>query len=199
VVPVIRDDIARRETNDDLEGVLQAVEALTNRRELDPELAVLGLEPRGAQSELQASLASVVNGDGRRGQDRGVPVGHTGDEQPETYPARRSGQCGEGGHTFEALTRIFAVHRDVVIKSPRAVEAQLFPESDAIDDLVEGHPLLGDIDPETHTAEASRPDGHRVGGVAIDRERAPGPARAQADHRFWEPPRSRTPSRYHRL
>jgi hypothetical protein len=78
-------------------GVLQAVEALADRWELDPELAVLGLEPRGAESELQASVAGVINRDGLRGQNRGVPVGHTGDEQPETYPACRSGQCGECG------------------------------------------------------------------------------------------------------
>ena len=158
MVSVVRDDIARRETNDDLEGVLQAVEALADRRELDPELAVLGLEPRGAESELQASVAGVIDGDGLRGQDRGVPVGHTGDEQPETYPARRGRQRGECGHTFEALTRTFAVHGDVVVKPPRAVEAERLPESHASDDLVESHPLLGDVDPETHTAEASRLD-----------------------------------------
>jgi hypothetical protein len=33
-----------------------------------------------------------------------------------------------------------------VIKPPRAVEAELFPESHAIDDLIESHPLLGDVD-----------------------------------------------------
>src|ERR1019366_9022458 len=163
MVPVVRDEIARRETNDDLEGVLQAVEALAYRWELDPELAVLGLEPRGAESELQASVSGVINRDGLRGQDRGVPIGHTGDEQPETYLVRRSGQCGECGHTFEALTRTFAVHRDVVIKPPRAVEAELLPESHASDDLVKSHPLLGDVDPETHTTEASRSDGQSVG------------------------------------
>ena len=119
-----------------------------------------------------------------------MPVGHTCDEQPETYPARRSRQCGECGHTLEALAGTFAVHRDVVIEPPRAVEAELLAESHAIDDLVEGHPLLGDVDPETHTAEASRPDGQprklaqppklAAGwsidrGVAVDRDRATRP------------------------
>ena len=45
-----------------------------------------------------------------------------------------------------------------MIKPPRAVAAELFPESHAIDDLIESHLLLGDVDPETNTGEASHLD-----------------------------------------
>jgi hypothetical protein len=41
-----------------------------------------------------------------------------------------------------------------VVKPPRAVETQLLPEPHAIDDLIEGQPLLCDVDPETHSGDA---------------------------------------------
>ena len=69
MVPTVGDDVPGAQAGDDLQGVLQAVEALTDGRELDAELAVLVLEPCGAHRELEAAVARVVDGDGlpRRG------------------------------------------------------------------------------------------------------------------------------------
>jgi hypothetical protein len=154
MVPVVGDDIAGRKASDDLEGILQAVEALADRREFDPELVVLGLEPRGTYRQLQATVAGVVDGDGLRGQDRGVSVRHPGDEQAQSYARCRRRQGSESRHAFKALTGAFAVHRDEVVKAPGAVEAQLLSVPHTIDDIVKSHPLLGNIDSKAHVAES---------------------------------------------
>ena len=85
-----------------------------------------------------------------RGEHRRVPVGHAGHEQTEADPRRDAGQRGERGHPLERLARPLAVHRLEVIEAPRAVEAQLLGELHAAHDLVQRHPLLRDIESETH-------------------------------------------------
>jgi hypothetical protein len=44
-----------------------------------------------------------------------------------------------------------------VIKAPRTVEAQVLAEPDAADHLVPWHPLLRDIEPETHRRSLCEP------------------------------------------
>ena len=52
-----------------------------------------------------------------------------------------------------------AVHRLEVVEAPGAVEAELLGELHAADDLVPRHPLLGDIESESHGQERTQSDG----------------------------------------
>ena len=54
--------LAGEEPREDLELVLQPVEAARRGRELDPELAVLGVEPGRTEGELEPAPAGVVDG-----------------------------------------------------------------------------------------------------------------------------------------
>src|ERR671911_486945 len=57
LVAPVGHDLAGEEPHEDLELVLQPVEALTYRREVQTEPVVLRLVPRGADAELETSLA----------------------------------------------------------------------------------------------------------------------------------------------
>ena len=46
----------------------------------------------------------------------------------------------------------FAIHRLEMVEAPRPVEAELLRELDAADDFVPRHPLLRNIESETHRA-----------------------------------------------
>ena len=60
------------------------------------------------------------------------------------------GERGERRHAFEGLARSFAVHGLEVVEAPGAVEAEVLGELHAADDLVPRHPLLRDIETESH-------------------------------------------------
>ena len=57
---------------------------------VEAELAVLCVEPGGTEREVEPSVRRVVDRDRLRREQRRVPVGHAGDEQPE--PDARGGR-----------------------------------------------------------------------------------------------------------
>ncbi len=74
---LVGDDVAGAEPGDDLEGVLEEVETFSRRRERDPELVVLLLEPGCSQGQLEPSVRSVVDRHRLCREDRRMPVGGT--------------------------------------------------------------------------------------------------------------------------
>jgi hypothetical protein len=77
-----------------------------------------------------------------------MPVGGPGDQQPEADPLGCRGQGRQGGHALEAVARSVPVHGHEMIETPCSVEAELFTEAGAVNDLVPFHALLGNVDPE---------------------------------------------------
>ncbi|MEZ5143490.1 MAG: hypothetical protein R2726_13365 [Acidimicrobiales bacterium] len=152
---LVVDHVAGEEPGHDLEGVLEQVEARTERRERDPELVVLLVEPRGAERQDEPAVRRVVDGDRLRRQHRRVAVGHPGDEEAEPDPRGDAGQRGERRHALEGLTGSLAVHRLEVVEAPRALEAELLGQLDTADELVPGHPLLGDVQSEAHVVSSA--------------------------------------------
>ncbi len=82
----VGDDVTGEQPGDDLEGVLQQVEALCRRRERDPEFLVFLLEPGCAERQLEPTVGRVVDRHGLGRQHGRVPVGGPGDEQAEPDP-----------------------------------------------------------------------------------------------------------------
>ena len=87
----------------------------------------------------------MVDGERLRGVHRRVAVSHAGDQHPQSDAGRHTRQGGEIGHCLEGLARPIAVHRLEVVEAPDPVEAQLFGEPDAANELVPWQPLLGDV------------------------------------------------------
>jgi hypothetical protein len=147
---LVRNNLPGEQTGEDLEGVLQPVEALRRRREVDAQLSMLGVEPGGTDGQLQATVRGVVHRHGLGGQDRRVSIGHARDQQAQANTTGHTGQGGQGGHPFEAIARSVAVHGHEVIEAPGSVEVEVLNEPGPAHDLVEIHPLLGDVDAEPH-------------------------------------------------
>ena len=147
---VVGDDVAAAQAGHDLEGVLEQVETFRRRGERNPELAMLLLEPRRAEGQLEAPMRRMVDGDCLCREHRRVPVRRAGDEEPEADARRHPTQCSQRRHALEGLARALAVHGLEVVEAPDAVEAEVLGEANPADELVPGHPLLGDIEAEPH-------------------------------------------------
>ena len=94
---------------------------------------------------------------------------------------RHPGQRGQRGHALEGLARALAVHRLEVVEAPGAVEPQLLGELHAAHQLVPRHPLLGDVESESHSAEHC----HRWPRTAEPDMRPAAPShRARSDRRM---------------
>ena len=148
--------VGRQQAAHDLHRFFEPVDALLQRGERNAERVVLPVEPRGAVGELEPAVRRVVDGDGLGREDRRVPVGHAGDEQPEPCALGDAAPCREGGVPFEALTRPVAVHRLEVVETPDAVEPQLVGEAGTGCHLRPRHPLLGDVESVAHSRVVSQ-------------------------------------------
>ena len=71
-----------------LQRVLEEVDARAGGRELEAERAVLALEPRGADRQLEPAVRRVVDGDRLRREQPERAVGEAGDEQAEAHARR---------------------------------------------------------------------------------------------------------------
>jgi hypothetical protein len=111
---------------------------------------VLLVEPRGAERELEAAVRRVVDRERLGGEHRRVPVRRAGDQQAQADARGLPGERGQRGHALEGLARPLAVHRLEVVEAPGPVEAEVLGELHAGDDLVPRHPLLCDVQSETH-------------------------------------------------
>ena len=114
---------------------------------------MLLVEPCGAEGQLEAAVAGVVDRHRLGRQHRRVAVGRPGHEQTETDARRLPGQRRQRRHPLEGLTGALAVHGLEVVEAPGAVEAEVLGEGDPAGQLVPRDSLLGDVDPEAHGAE----------------------------------------------
>jgi len=71
---LVGDDLAGEETGEDLECILEAVEAATGRRKVDAELPVLGVEPGRAMASSSRPCEAWSTVQGLGGQDRRVTI-----------------------------------------------------------------------------------------------------------------------------
>jgi hypothetical protein len=83
--------------------LLEPVDALADRAQLDAVCRVLVELPARAHAEHQPPAAEVVQGGGDVREHRGMAVGHGGDQAAETHP-RYGG--GEPGEEREALVQV---------------------------------------------------------------------------------------------
>ena len=148
------------QAGDDLELLLEPVEAFAERRERDAVGGVLGLEPAGAQPELHPAARHLVDLRHRDGQWPGQPEGRRGDQGAEPDPGRLAGQAAEGhvGVGRPRLTR--AGHGQEVVGAEEGVEAAVLGGPRHPEQVVVARPLLGlGEDPEVHRVEASHSRG----------------------------------------
>ena len=88
----------------DLQRLLEALEALGQRRERHAEAEVLALVPGGTDAELGPAAREHVEGGDDLGQQPGVAVGDAGDEQP-------AAACRSVLRGHEAEGRVALEHR----------------------------------------------------------------------------------------
>ena len=155
---LVVDRFSGEQAGDDLEGVVQQIEALGGRRERDAELVVLLVEPGGAEREFEPAVRGVVDGQRFRCEDGRVPVCHARHQQPEADTRRQAGQRRQSRHSLEGLARPVAVHRLEMVESPGAVEAEIFRQPYPAGELIPREALLGDVESEAHASNlAQRP------------------------------------------
>ena len=104
VVPAVEGAVVAAEhLQADLQGLLQPLEALGDRRERDAEPAGLLLVPRRADAEPRPAAGQHVERSDDLREDPGVAVGHAGDQGQQFGPRRVRGQVAERGVGLEHL------------------------------------------------------------------------------------------------
>ena len=94
-----------QQPDDDLERLVEAVEALLQRRQVDAVGRALLLVPTGAEAELEAALRHDVDRGGHVREHRRVAVHVAGDEHSHPHPLGRLGQRGERGPALRGRGR----------------------------------------------------------------------------------------------
>ena len=129
----------------DLHTLLEPLHALGDRRERDPELAVLLRVPGGAHRALDAPARDMVHRYHLGGQHRGMSVSHASHEGSESHSRCLARECGEKGPRFERRSLRVSVERLEVVEHPHAVETRILSEPNTRDELVPGELVLGDV------------------------------------------------------
>ena len=101
VLAVHRRALAGDHRQDDLQRLLELVETLGERAELETELVVLEFEPAGADTEDGPPLTDHVQRGDRLGQQGGVAVGVAGDQGAQLHVLRGGGQGAQRGIGLE--------------------------------------------------------------------------------------------------
>ena len=101
----------------DLQGLLESLEALTQRGERNAQPVVLPLVPGCANAEHGATFRQDVERGDDLGQETGVPVRNTRYEQTEAHRLGDAGEVAERGVPLEhrVLGRRHPVHLEVVV------------------------------------------------------------------------------------
>ena len=170
---------------DDLDALVETVEALRQRSERDAVRVRLRLEPPGAETEHESAVRDVVDRHRHVGGHGRVPVVHPVDHRPEPEAGRRLGERGEHRPALE----MGAVHRRreriEVVHRPRRLEHV---------DLVGGEPHVEELAPGSVLRR-------RLDGVATLHDAGSSPAgRASASPAGIAGPRrsARAPRRWRR-
>ncbi len=140
------------QAGDQLELLGQQVEPAGRVREVQPVRPVLGLVPAGAEPELRAALAHLVDlRDGDR-EDARVAEGGRADQRAELDPAGLAGQSGQRDPGVGRSGQAVAVaHHEVVVRPEERVEAVLLGLACHREQVVVRGTLLGfGEDPEKH-------------------------------------------------
>ena len=95
--------LAAEHGSTDGERVLEHLEALLHRWEVDAECHVLDVEPGGADAEERPAAGDDVECGHLLGEDRGVPVGHSGDQRAEHGRLGASRERAQQGVGLEHL------------------------------------------------------------------------------------------------
>ena len=161
----------------DRRGFLEAVEPLSQRREVVPEGRVLGRVPSGAETEDRAAAARVIEGRRHADEQRWVAIGDPGDEASEPDVG---GPLGPAGERHPAVPhrpaldlerdRAAARDREQVVVAPEAVEPELVDPAAHRHELVPADVLAPDLeaDPDAHD------DRSRIRRSASSRKRTHG-------------------------
>src|SRR5207249_4582671 len=140
---------------DDLEGLPEGLQAAGNSLEVDAEVTVLALEPSGAEAQVEAAPAHVVQGRRHLGGDARMAVGVAAHHGADARPPGGLRERGERRPALEARPLGIDEDRVEVIEVPERVVAPgvgLLPERE---ELRPREALLPGLD-----AEADRMGGH---------------------------------------
>ena len=161
VPPVEVEGLAGRrapQPGDDRELLLVAVEPLPQRRERDAVGGVLGLEPAGADAELDPAAAHLVDLGHRDRQRPGQPEGGRRHQRAQPDPAGLAGQPGERHPGVGRAGQAVAAHRQVVVGPEEGVEAGLLGAPGDGQQVVVGGAHLGfGEDPQFHAPTLTSP------------------------------------------
>src|SRR5262249_35981165 len=116
--------------------------------------AELGFVPPGADAELAAAAAQVVDGDRRLGEHPGGAIARAEDEAPDPDAGRAARERGHRRHALEGrLGRIAQIRDRVEMVPDRApVEAPLVGDAPQPAQLVDRAVLWTRVDAESHAA-----------------------------------------------
>jgi len=112
----------------DLQGLLQALEALGGAGEGDSQAAMLALEPGGADSKPGPPSREHVQGGGLLDQQTRKAIGHPGHHRAQAHPPGVGRHEGQGGIALQHvhLGRADVGDLEEVVHDPEAGEAHLF-------------------------------------------------------------------------
>src|SRR5262249_29116329 len=135
----------------DLQGFLEAVEALARARELEAERVVLLLVPSCADPEDRPAARDDVERRGHLGEDGRVPVRHAGHERADVRSVRARRQPAEQRVPLQHRLRRAAEGRQLpeVIHDPERFEARVLAgdgePGDVLEHLVVRNPREGEV------------------------------------------------------
>ena len=127
---------------DDLELLLEQLEARAERRELEAVGLVLALVPAGAEAEVDTAARDVVDGGDELREHRRMAERRRRDEHAEAQPGRDRREAGERRPGLERAAILVPHDREVVIRAEERAHAVLLAGPRQRDPLLPGHALL---------------------------------------------------------
>ena len=146
------------QARDDLERLVEAVEPLLERGEVDAVGVALLLVPPRAETELEPTAGDDVERGGHVRQHRRVAVGVAGHQHADADPVRRLGQRRRGDPALQAGPGGVREDRIEVVEGPGRLE-----QLDVVGGLPDGQHvgprrvLRGGLDREAHAPSLARP------------------------------------------
>src|SRR5437763_3561850 len=111
-----------QQPDDHLAGLVEAIEALLQRAQLDPVGVALLFVPAGADAQLQPAVGDDVDRRGHIGQHRRVAVDDPGHQHADPEPLGGLGQRGRHRPAFQTRAGRIREDRIEVIEGPRRLE-----------------------------------------------------------------------------
>jgi hypothetical protein len=140
--------LLRQHPADDLQRLLERLEPSRHRLEVDAVGAVFELEPAGADAEVEAAAADVIEGARRLRGDRRMPVRVPEHEMSDAGALRRLCERGERRETFETRTLGVDEDRIEMIERPEGVVAPGVGFLPEVEDLSPLDALLAGLNAE---------------------------------------------------